>query len=217
MLILASNSPRRRRLLALLEYDYHSMAAEIDESPQKGESAEEYVLRLAVEKSSAIYSQVNEGDVILAADTTVVYQDQILGKPVDPDEAYRMLINLRGNTHQVMTGLSLMQSRTSPENLTALCVTEVTMRWYSDDEIIGYIQTGDPLDKAGAYAIQHSLFNPVKSIEGCFANVVGLPLCQASHLLSQVGFPIQNSQIKACLASQAHPCQMMSAILTMFE
>lgn len=217
MLILASNSPRRRKLLALLEYDYRSMAAEIDESPQKGESAEEYVSRLAVEKSSAIYSQVNEGDVILAADTTVVYQDQILGKPVDPDEAYRMLVSLRGNTHQVMTGLSLMQRRTSPEILTALCMTEVTMRRYSDHEIMGYIQTGDPLDKAGAYAIQHSLSNPVKSIEGCFANVVGLPLCQAARLLSEVGFPIHNSQIKSCLASQGHPCQMMNAILTMFE
>jgi MAF protein len=217
MLILASNSPRRRKLLALLNYDYHPMAAEIDEKPKAGESAEDYVLRLAVEKSSAIRSQVAVGDVIFAADTTVVFHNQILGKPDSPVEAKLMLLNLRGNTHQVLTGLSLLEKRANPEIRTALCVTEVTMRQYSEQEINDYIQSGDPLDKAGAYAIQHSQFNPVQKIEGCFSNVVGLPLCQSAHLLQQVGYPINNEQVKACLESKGHPCQMASAVLALFE
>jgi MAF protein len=150
--------------------------------------------------------------VVIAADTTVVDGDDILGKPVDGQDAARMLKRLRGHTHQVYTGLALLRVSGS-EALTDLSVTDVPMREYSDAEIDAYVQTGDPLDKAGAYAIQHPDFHPVENLAGCFASVMGLPLCRLTYLLGQFDiFPAVAVDTR-CQAEIQYDCPVASAIL----
>ncbi len=149
--MLASNSPRRKELLALFGWPFEVLPADIDESQKSGEPPIDYVRRLACEKAQAI-AATREG-LILAADTIVVDGEELLGKPVDDADARRMLTQLRGRTHQVYTGIALIDTA-SGESVDSVCRTDVPMRAYSDSEIEAYIQTGDPLDKAGAYAIQ---------------------------------------------------------------
>lgn len=185
ILVLASNSPRRRELLALAGIPFEIIAADVDESLRADESPREYVLRLAEEKARAASARADAAQVVLAADTTVVDANAVLGKPAHPSEAKRMLRQLRGRVHQVYTGIAVLRVRDG--NLLAdVCVTDVPMRAYSDAEIEAYIATGDPLDKAGAYAIQHADFNPVESMSGCYASVMGLPLCHAARLLTRM-------------------------------
>ena len=136
---------------------------------------------------------------ILAADTTVVDGKEILGKPIDEAEAVCMLSRLRSRIHQVYTALALARIEKKTETkrsksgegsltiLTSMCTTDVVMRNYSDDEITGYVASGDALDKAGAYAIQSQYFNPVKCIRGCYTNVMGLPLCHVSQIFRDIG------------------------------
>ncbi len=152
LLILASNSPRRRQLLAITGWDFNVSAADVDESQYPhGESPTDYVLRLAETKARAI--KADDDQIVLAADTTVVDGSDILSKPTDDVDAIAMLKRLRGHTHQVYTGIALLRL-SDGLLLKDLCITDVSMRDYSDDEIFAYVQTGDPLDKAGAYAIQ---------------------------------------------------------------
>lgn len=158
----------------------------IDESPIATETPADYVLRLARSKAQAAAHLAHPHHIIIAADTAVVDGDAILGKPTDLPEATTMLKRLRGHSHQVYTGLAVL--RVSDHTLLSdLCITEVPMRAYSDEEIEAYVQTGDPLDKAGAYAIQHPGFQPVEKMEGCYASVMGLPLCHLLRLLRQFG------------------------------
>jgi MAF protein len=180
LLILASNSPRRRQLLALAGWKFDVVAADVDESQYANESPTDYVLRLAEAKARAI--QADTDQIILAADTAVVDGIDILGKPTDSSDAIAMLKRLRGHTHQVYTGIALLRQNDGLL-LKDLCVTDVPMRDYSDEEILEYVQTGDPLDKAGAYAIQHPQFQPVDHLDGCYASVMGLPLC---HVILQM-------------------------------
>ncbi|NTU55964.1 MAG: septum formation protein Maf [Anaerolineales bacterium] len=183
-LILASNSPRRRQLLALAGWEFIVSVADVDESQYENESPAEYVLRLAETKARAVKADADR--LILAADTTVVDGLDILGKPGDGAEATAMLTRLRGRTHQVYTGVALLRTSDSLL-LTDLCVTDVPMRRYSDEEIQSYVASGDPLDKAGAYAIQHSGFRPVASMAGCYASVMGLPLCHVVRMMRRMG------------------------------
>jgi septum formation protein len=179
-LVLASNSPRRRQLLSLTGLPFTVKVADVDESPIENEKPAGYVLRLAEVKARAIQTDVDQ--VVLAADTTVVDGEDILGKPVDKVEALAMLTRLRGKTHQVYTGIALLR-QSDGLLLRDLCVTDVPMRNYSDEEIRDYVASGDPLDKAGAYAIQHPEFQPVAHMDGCFASVMGLPVC---HVILQM-------------------------------
>lgn len=183
-LILASNSPRRRQLLTLAGLPFAVSAANVDESTRPNESPAEYVLRLAETKAQTIAAEVHQ--IVLAADTTVVDGSDILGKPLDEAEATAMLERLRGRTHQVYTGVALLRQRDGLL-LKDLCVTDVPMRDYSDDEIRAYVATGDPLDKAGAYAIQHPEFSPVARLVGCYAGVMGLPMCLVTRMLQEMG------------------------------
>ncbi|WKZ46970.1 MAG: Maf family protein [Anaerolineales bacterium] len=184
-IVLASNSPRRRQLLAQTGLNFTVSVADIDESVIANESPADYVLRLAETKARKIASGTKPDRIVLAADTTVVDGRDILGKPADAAEAFAMLTQLRGRTHQVYTGIALL--RVSDNFLlTDLCVTDVPMRNYSDEEIRAYIATGDPFDKAGAYAIQHAEFHPVETLSGCFASVMGLPLCHVTRLLRKM-------------------------------
>lgn len=184
-IVLASNSPRRRQLLALADLNFTVSVADIDESVIANESPAAYVLRLAETKARTIASGTDADRIVLAADTTVVDGRDLLGKPRDAAEAFAMLTQLRGRTHQVYTGVALL--RVSDNFiLTDLGITDVPMRNYSDEEIHAYIATGDPFDKAGAYAIQHADFHPVETLSGCFASVMGLPLCHVTRLLRKL-------------------------------
>ena len=186
-LVLASNSPRRKQLLAITGWTFTVRPVDIDESPYAGEAPDLYVLRLARMKAQA--AVLNTGEVLLTADTTVADGARILGKPADADEARAMLRDLRGRRHTVYTAIGVRGSIAdagSAENVvTDLCAAQVWMRDYSDAEIEDYIASGDPFDKAGAYAIQHEDFHPAERIEGCYACVMGLPVCHVVRMLAQ--------------------------------
>jgi len=202
-IILASNSPRRRELLSLTGWRYSVSPANIDESPREEEKPEAYVLRLAVEKAAAC--QTDLPGLILAADTIVVENDRLLGKPEDPADAIRMLQQLRGHTHNVMTAIALFDreaNRVGQE----LCVTEVLMRGYTDEEVTAYVKSGDPLDKAGAYAIQHKGFHPVEDFHGCFASVMGLPLCHLRRLAARFDLTAASTLVEDCERVNHYVC-----------
>jgi MAF protein len=211
MILLASNSPRRKQLLALAGWPYRIQPAEVDETPLPGEPAEAYVLRLAESKARAAAGSAEDG-LVLAADTTVVDAGAILGKPNDADQARAMLRQLRGRSHQVLTALAVLQSR-SDRLLTDVCVTDVPMRAYTEAEIEAYVASGDPLDKAGAYAIQHAGFHPVASLAGCYANVVGLPLCHLARTLRKLSLPPRADLPQACQAALGYQCPVYEQIL----
>ncbi len=191
-LILASNSPRRRQLLALGGWRFSVRPAPIDESPHPEEEPRHYVLRMAEEKARAAADEEARDNLVIGADTIVVDMIpgldrlEILGKPTNAEQAAAMLNRLRGRTHQVYTAVAVYRP-SDGALFSRLCSTDVTMRDYTHREIENYVASGDPFDKAGAYAIQHAGFDPVESIRGCFANVVGLPLCSLNHCLAQAG------------------------------
>jgi len=149
---------------------------------------------------------------VVAADTTVVDGESILGKPADPSEAKRMLNQLRGRVHQVYTGIAALRVRDGLL-LSDVCVTDVPMRNYSDKEIESYVATGDPLDKAGAYAIQDPHFQPVASMNGCYASVMGLPMCHVTRLLLQMDFPPAADVPTKCQALLNYSCPIFSSVL----
>jgi len=187
MLVLASASPRRRELLTQAGYTFTVTPAHIPEDPLSGESPIAYVTRLALEKARVVYEQVSaqesEADplVVLGADTTVVAPDgEILGKPVDASDAARMLRVLSGVTHQVITGVAVVTQMSSES---AAEVTRVSMLTLSDAEIADYVASGEPMDKAGAYAIQGRAARWIPRVHGCYFNVVGLPLALVSSMI----------------------------------
>jgi len=211
-LVLASNSPRRKQLFALGDWKYRLLAVEVDESPTEGEAPAGYVSRLAEAKARAAASQAQPDEIVVAADTTVVDGGMILGKPVDAAHAVKMLQQLRGRDHQVYTGLSILRAA---DGLLVqdFCVTKVSMRDYSDEEIAAYVDSGDPLDKAGAYAIQHRAFNPARPLYGCYANVVGLPLCNLLRTLKRAGIQTKEDIPRACQAVLEYNCPVYEMIL----
>lgn len=211
VLILASNSPRRRQLLFLEGWAFHVIPARVDENPLPDEFPLDYVLRLAREKALDVEKIAPPDSTVIAADTTVVAGGQILGKPIDAFHAASILDELRGDSHQVLTGLAVLKVA-SMDLLVDHCTTTVVMRDYSQAEIQAYIATGDPLDKAGAYAIQHRSFDPVDHIEGCYANVVGLPLCILTTLLNQCGVPPVRHITASCRLGQGGPCRIAGLI-----
>jgi MAF protein len=211
-LVLASNSPRRRELLSLTGWKFNIQAANIDESQLPGEDPAAYVARLAEEKAKAAALMLASDSLVLGSDTIVVLDGQLLGKPTGPQDAANMLRRLRGRTHQVFTGLSIISTvngRTENE----LCVVDVPMREYSDLEISQYIASGDPLDKAGAYAIQNTAFSPVLNLSGCFASVMGLPLCHVARCLNRFAWPLPNQLPGRCQQHLQYHCTVHPQIL----
>jgi MAF protein len=211
-LVLASNSPRRRQLLALTGWAFKVIPAEVDESQRPSEAPGDYVMRLARGKARACAGQAEEDELILAADTAVVDGEEILGKPKDKAEAAKMLAALRGHSHQVCTGVALLRMK-DRRLVTDLCVTEVPMRAYGDEEIAGYVATADPLDKAGAYAIQHPKFQPVEKLSGCYASVMGLPLCHLVRSLSRFEVTPAVDVPGNCQSALNYPCPISRAVL----
>jgi MAF protein len=212
VLLLASNSPRRRQLLSLGGWMFTVMVSDADESQRPSESPANYVLRLAESKARAVAQNAHSEHIVIGADTSVVDGTRILGKPADVVEAAQMLKSLRGHTHQVYTGIAALRVRDG-KLVTDLCVTNVPMRDYSDAEIEAYILTGDPLDKAGAYAIQHSRFNPVEKMTGCYAGVMGLPLCHLVRVLRQLDVPPAADVPTNCQTHLEYQCPVSRAIL----
>lgn len=197
--ILASSSPRRRELIASLGIEFEIIKPDVDETQHADESPYEFVERVSNDKAQAVaemIAQENEETVILAADTIVVAADtigvdadgELLGKPEDASDARAMLQRLRGVSHTVCTAIQVLRLGDDPQQISQQMRTQVTMRDYRDAEIDAYIATGDPMDKAGSYAIQHEGFHPVDHIDGCYNNVVGLPLCAVKQALVSVGF-----------------------------
>jgi septum formation protein len=211
-LILASNSPRRRELLTLGGWTFHLDVADINEDVHPGEEPAAYVERLAREKAQAVLPRSAPGHVIIGADTTVVLDGEILGKPVDAVEARAMLTRLRGRSHQVYTGIAAL--RAADQTLfSGICLTEVPMRDYSNAEMDAYIASGDPLDKAGAYGIQHPDFQPVVDMRGCYASVMGLPLCHLTALLRRLEIHPQADVAANCQARLNYACPIFRSIL----
>jgi len=190
MLVLASASPRRQDLLRSAGISFVAQPADVDETPLAGESARECAERLAREKALAVW-QKRPADVVLGADTVVVVDETILGKPVDTDDAARMLRMLSGRVHRVITGVCLVkpgargQGPGANKSETASETTLVTVSELSDDEIRDYIATGEPMDKAGAYAIQGIASRWIPRIEGDYSNVVGLPVALVYRMLRE--------------------------------
>ena len=209
-LILASGSPRRNELLRLFGVPFSKQPADIDETKFESESPRQYVERMASEKGAALENLADE--VVLSADTIVDLDGLVLGKPVDEDDARRILKLMRGKTHNVHTALS---SHNGDQGTIAsdVCLTEVTMRDYSDEEIEAYLARGDYMDKAGAYAIQDSQFNPVEKIEGCYANVMGLPLCHVYRLFRQAGLSMDVEIADLCQRYNDINCEVYPSIL----
>jgi septum formation protein len=186
--ILASSSPRRRELLASLGIQFRVCKPEIDETQHPGEPPRTYVQRLSAEKARAIARQVHPPAIILAADTIVIDDNVILGKPEDAEAARQTLRRLRGRVHQVCTAITLQRLADPSQVITRLTCSAVQMRAYTDAEIEAYIATGDPFDKAGAYAIQHPDFAPVEQVAGSYSNVIGLPLETLRAELKSIGW-----------------------------
>ncbi len=184
-LVLASASPRRRQLLAGLGLSFHVMPAGVPEDIRTGESPKEMTARLSQAKAQAAAARLDDG-YIIAADSTVILDGQSLGKPEDPDDARRMLRLLRGTRHQVTTGVTVMDAA-SGRSLTGALTSDITLRDFSDEELEAYVLSGAPLDKAGGYGVQDETLRPAESWQGCYSNIVGLPLCLTERLLEQLG------------------------------
>jgi septum formation protein len=195
-MILASNSPRRQELLGVLGLPFTVRAA-----PADGETPAQMVLRLARDKACATALRAEE--LLIAADTTVELDGQVLGKPVDRDDARRMLEALRGRPHAVHTGLALRSTRSVHG---VLASTTVAMRCYGAAELRDYLDTGSPLDKAGAYGIQDEPFAPAEHIDGCYLNVMGLPLCHLARALLDWGVALPALPPPYCRQILGRPC-----------
>lgn len=196
ILILASQSPRRRQLLQLLNMPFTCMVANVDEESITNPDPAVNVVETAQIKGHAIAGQYlrdigdkNRNAWIIAADTTVALKARMLNKPKDADEARSMLQALRNRAHEVHTGVVLLNPVTN-QQMSGVNTAVVTMRDYTNAEIDDYIATGDPLDKAGAYAIQHPQFRPVATLDGCFMGVMGLSICHLIQMMNGVGLPV---------------------------
>jgi septum formation protein len=213
MIWLASTSPRRRELLALLGVSFHTLAPAVDEMPMRGEAVEDYPLRLATAKAEA-GARLNgkSARLIVAADTTVAVDGALLGKPEDAQEARQMLLRLRGRVHFVISGVAVLEPA-SETTLAERCISSVPMRCYTDSEIEAYIATGDSLDKAGSYAIQHAGFHPVEGFNGCFANVMGLPLCHLTRMLRRLDVLINVDTAAVCQQTLGYTCKIYTRVL----
>jgi septum formation protein len=186
-LILASRSPRRSELLRSLGLDFEVSPSKVDEITDPEQSPEQNATNIARDKARWVARQ-NPGSYVLGADTMVVLDQEIIGQPTDEEDAYRILSKLAGKQHRVITGVVLITPKT--EEYETAVISRVTLKSISENEIRSYIATKEPLDKAGAYAIQGEGSFLVESWEGSWSNIVGLPLEALTDLFEQAGFPV---------------------------
>jgi MAF protein len=213
--ILASASPRRRQLLALTGWTFITAEASLDESPQPDEAPEALAARLAQAKAQAVGRAGSSGPSwVLAADTVVVDQGRVLGKPNGESEAVSMLSSLRGRRHQVITGIAILNP-VKGRQLSETCRSDVPMRSYSLAEAEAYVAGGAALDKAGGYGIQDQSFRPVDMdlMRDCYANVMGLPLCHLVRAMGRLGVEPPSDVPEACQAHTQYRCPVYTEIL----
>jgi septum formation protein len=209
-LLLASQSPRRRELLALLGIPFETITPDVTEEPQAAEPPAALAARLSQAKARS--HRATDHAIVVGCDTIVAFADQPLGKPRDDAEAIEMLRLLRGQTHAVYSGITLVETA-SGRTATDVAETQVTMRAYTDAELAAYVASGDPLDKAGAYGIQHASFCPVAGLLGCYLNVMGLPLCHLAHRLRAWGIEPPRNVPVDCQAHTGRYCSVYEGIL----
>lgn len=214
--ILASQSPRRKQLLGNLVESFLTINPDIQEVQDPNEPPVEYVIRTAREKALSVGNMISPDRdrdwIILAADTIVVAGDKILGKPLDEEDATRILVELRGKCHHVYSGIVVYDLSREALRTNTVC-SEVLMREYTDKEIKEYVASGDPLDKAGAYAIQNPSFNPAPDFQDCYANVMGLPLCHLSLLVREVVGSAYEDVADRCQECINYQCPVYAGIL----
>jgi MAF protein len=206
-LVLASSSPRRQTFLRDLGFSFTVLPTDIDETPLPGETPVALARRLASSKAlaAAEWLPKNGSAVVIAADTVVALGDLLLGKPDDQEDANRMLLLLRDRAHEVHSAVSVLDTATGRAE-TVVNSTTVWMRNYSGTEIAQYVDSGDPMDKAGAYAIQHPTFDPAHRLSGCLSGVVGLPLGDLRDLLVAAGVEVDADVVTVCEAQTHFPC-----------
>lgn len=217
--ILASQSPRRRELIQLLRFPFQVMVADADEDSIITPDPARNVVQTARLKSKKIVEKLDTAvfpphTLILAADTTVAFDGKMLNKPANDQEARQMLQHLRDTQHEVHTGFVLLEPASGRE-WEGVSTAVVTMRPYSDEEIDAYVATGDPLDKAGGYAIQHPQFRPVAHLQGCYCNVMGLPVCNLIMALAEFIAPQAVAHIDLTAVQKAHlhyPCPSLKQL-----
>jgi septum formation protein len=188
-LILASASPRRSKLLKALNIDFEIIPADIEENIDEDNFSPELIEKLALEKAQHIAAKIDYPAVIVGADTVVVIDDHILGKPTDDKDAFQMLSKLSGRTHKVISAIAVIDNQLNIEK-TDHVISEVTFREISPEEIKKYIKTGEPADKAGAYAIQGIGSCFITAISGCYENIVGISISKLAEMLNPLGFNI---------------------------
>ena len=188
-IILASASPRRKELLKSLNLDFEAIHSEVEENLEEEAFSSDLIKKLALEKAMDVKKKVNFPAIIIGADTVVIIDNKVFGKPRNSEDAFRMLKNLNGRTHKVMSAIALVDNQ-SGKVLVDLVESKVTFKELTDKEIKDYIATGEPMDKAGAYAIQGlgSIF--IKSICGCYTNIVGLSVYKLAEMLKEFGISI---------------------------
>ncbi len=213
-LALASASPRRRDLLALTGWEAVVVPAHVDEQPRAEETAVVLAHRLAKTKAIQAASERSRADVVLAADTVVVNGDRLLGKPESLRQAVQMLMALRDLEHRVVTAVVVLD-RVDGKELVEICETIVPMRAYSHEEVHAYIDSERPFDKAGGYGIQDEAFRlvAVERLYGCYANVMGLPLCHLVRALRRLGHDPPQDVPEACQKYTGYTCPVYSEIL----
>ena len=202
-LILASGSPRRHAFLNALGVSFCIAVADIEEQSGEDEPPHALVARLSREKARWIAGR-HPGATVIGADTIVTVDDQLLGKPAGPAAAADMLRRLRGRAHVVYSAVTVCPPGSA--SCTAVVGSTVWMRDYADDEIAAYVASGDPLDKAGAYAIQNAAFHPAERVQGCYASVMGLPVQALVELLTGAGVRVPVEPLAACQAVTGMPC-----------
>jgi septum formation protein len=205
-LILASGSPRRQQFMRELGLTYTVVVADIDETPHAGETPIALAHRLAEAKAAAVAARLApQPALVIAADTVVALGGQLLGKPVDDTDATSMLTQLRNRAHEVHSSICVLDS-VSGRRVTRVNSTAVQMRDYSDAELAAYVASGDPRDKAGAYAIQHPEFAPVCALNGCISGVIGLPLGDLRDLLADFGVALPAPVAAVCVRQTEFGC-----------
>lgn len=216
-LILASESPRRQQLIRQLGLPFEAVISGADESVPPRISPADYVTLVALRKAEAVLERFSPHpdarQVIIAADTTVALHGEMLGKPATPSEARDMLLLLRGRTHQVHTGLAVLEVGITASKL-EVHTADVTMRTYSFDEIEQYVASGDPMDKAGAYGIQDPVFRPVSHLDGCYLGVMGLSLCHLINVLAGFDVPMVGDIEQVGASHRGYACPLYPTALS---
>jgi septum formation protein len=198
--------------MGLGDWTWTTSVPRVDETRLAGEPPRDYVVRLARAKVRAAGEFASQGQYVVGADTAVADASLVFGKPADAAEAVSMLRQLRGHAHQVHTGIAVLDPA-SRRLLSDVCTTDVPMRKYDDTEIDEYVGSGDPFDKAGGYAIQHAGFRPVEGLQGCYASVMGLPLCHLLRLLNRLEVEPQSDLTSRCQTHLKYACPVSTAIL----